>query len=83
LFQRIKNNKTLFWFLNLSQSFLFCLIHTLVTDAVIAKIAIGLYVFTISVYFGWLNNKFNSILPSWMIHWMNGIQTLLFAYGFI
>jgi len=79
----IKRKKKLFWILNIFQAFLFGFIHTYATNGLASKISLGIYAFLLSVYFGWLNNKFNSFLPSWIIHWMNGLQTLLYAYGLI
>ena len=75
----IKSKKILFWLLNSSQALIFCYIHSLFVDELISKIVFGGYVFILSIYFGWLNRKFNSLLPSWIIHWMNGILAIILA----
>ena len=75
-----KKNKNIFWFINFSQAILFTAIHILFVDGLMNKLIFGLYVLLISIYFGWLNRKFDSIIPSSIIHWMNGIQALIIAY---
>ena len=79
LIKVIQRNNFIFWGLNIVQAFLFSLIHYYLANELSNKIAFGIYVFIISVYFGWLNRKFNSVIPSWTIHWMNGLQTLIIA----
>ena len=79
LIKEIKSKKILFWLLNISQALIFCYIHSLFVDELISKIVFGGYVFILSIYFGWLNRKFNSLLPSWIIHWMNGILAIILA----
>ncbi len=80
LIKSIKENNQTFWILNLTQAVVFSLIHAFFMDSLRGKIAFGTFVFALSIYFGWLNRKFNSILPSFIIHWMNGLQTLIFFY---
>jgi len=80
LIKSIKEKNQTFWILNLTQAFVFTLIHVLFQDNLTGRLAIGIYGFALSVYFGWLNRKFNSILPSFIIHWMNGLQTLILFY---
>ena len=75
----IKSNHTYFWILNIVQAFLFSFIHYSFANEMTSKIVLGIYAFVLSVYCGWLNRKFNSIIPSWTIHWMNGLQTLIIA----
>lgn len=79
LFKVFKSNNLIFWGLNIVQAFLFSLIHYYFAQELTNKIVFGVYVFVLSVYFGWLNRKFNSLIPSWTIHWMNGLQTLIIA----
>jgi hypothetical protein len=79
LIKVIQRNSFIFWGLNIVQAFLFSLIHYYLANELSDKIAFGIYVFVLSAYFGWLNRKFNSVIPSWTIHWMNGLQTLLIA----
>ncbi len=81
LIKSFKENNKVFWILNLGQAILFGFIHTFVADNWNGKIAIGIYAFAFSIYVGWLNRKFNSILPSWIIHWMNGLHSLIFIYN--
>ena len=80
LIPEIKNDKKLFWQINLGQAIIFTGIHILFVDGLTNKLIFGLYVLLISIYFGWLNRKFNSIIPSWTIHWMNGIQVILLTH---
>ena len=80
LIKKIKNNTIFFWILNITQSLIFSYIHSLFVDELISKIVFVAYVFVLSIYFGWLNRKFNSLIPSWIIHWMNGILALILAY---
>ena len=82
LFKVFKSNYLTFWGLNVVQAFLFSLIHYYLAHELTNKIVFGVYVFVLSVYFGWLNKKFNSLIPSWTIHWMNGLQTLVIASAF-
>jgi len=79
LFEVFKSNNLIFWGLNIIQAFLFSLIHYFFAHELTNQIVFGIYVFVISVYFGWLNRKFNSLIPSWTIHWMNGLQTLILS----
>jgi membrane protease YdiL (CAAX protease family) len=79
LIKVIQSNNVIFWCLNIVQAFLFSLIHYYIAHELTSKIIFGIYVFILSVYFGWLNRKFNSIIPSWTIHWMNGLQTLIIS----
>ena len=79
LIKEIRSNNLIFWSLNIVQAFLFSFIHYHFAHELTSKIIFGIYVFVLSVYFGWVNRKFNSIIPSWTIHWMNGLQTLLIA----
>jgi membrane protease YdiL (CAAX protease family) len=82
LFKDFKRNNLFFWGLNFIQAFLFSLIHYYIADDLTSRIVFTVYVFFLSVYFGWLNRKFNSLIPSWTIHWMNGLQTLIMAIIF-
>lgn len=77
LIKVIQRNSFIFWGLNIVQAFLFSLIHYYFVNELSGKIVFGIYVFVLSAYFGLLNRKFNSVIPSWTIHWMNGLQTLL------
>jgi membrane protease YdiL (CAAX protease family) len=79
LIKDIQSNNLIFWSLNIVQAFLFSFIHYHFAHELTCKIVFGIYVFVLSVYFGWVNRKFDSIIPSWTIHWMNGLQTLLIA----
>lgn len=79
LIKNIQSNNLIFWLLNIVQAFLFSLIHYYLAHELTSKIIFEIYVFVLTLYFGWLNRKFNSIIPSWTIHWLNGLQTLLLA----
>lgn len=79
LIKNVQSNKFIFWSLNVIQAFLFSLIHYYIANDVTDQIIFTIYVFVLSIYFGWLNRKLNSIIPSWTIHWMNGLQTLIIA----
>jgi len=80
LVKDFKTDYLLFWKLNIGQALFFSLIHSLFNDDLTSKIVLGSFTFISSIYFGWLNRKFDSLLPSWIIHWMNGIQILIIAY---
>jgi hypothetical protein len=75
----IKQNKILFWVLNFVQAFLFSIVHYFIAQDLTNKVVFAVYVFAAAFYFGWLNRKFDSLLPGWTIHWLNGLQTLLMA----
>ncbi len=79
LIKDISSNKTLFWTINIIQGLLFGLIHYYIGFDVANPFVFAVYVFVLSVYFGWVNRKFNSLIPGWTIHMMNGIQTLVIA----
>jgi membrane protease YdiL (CAAX protease family) len=80
LIKDFKIDNVYFWLANICQALVFSFIHASIPDNLISKIMLGCYAFALSIYFGWLNRKFNSILPSWIIHWMNGLQTIIFTY---
>lgn len=80
LINEIKKRKELFWVLNISQAILFSFIHSLFVDELIDKIVFTSYVFIFSVYAGWINHKFNSLLPSWLVHWMNGLLSFYYIF---
>lgn len=80
LINEIKKRIKLFWVLNLLQAVLFSFIHSLFVDVLIDKIVFTSYVFIFSVYAGWINHKFNSLLPSWLIHWMNGLLNFYYIF---
>lgn len=77
LIKEITINNLHFWLFNITQALIFSIIHSLFVEQSLSKIVFGAYVFTISLYMGWLNRKFDSLLPSWIIHWMNGLQALI------
>jgi len=77
LIPEFKNSKNLFWRINIIQAVIFTTIHILFVEGLMNKLIFGLYALLISIYFGWLNRKFDSIIPSSIIHWMNGIQVIL------
>ena len=81
LIKSLNQNNKLFWLLNIAQAIIFSFIHTTFVDELNSKIVFGSYVFVLSVYFAWLNRKFNSILPSFIVHWMNGLGTFIFTYN--
>ncbi len=76
----IKSNKWAFWITNVMQAALFAYIHSLFTEDISSKIIFGAYAFVFSVFGGWLNNKYNSLLPSILMHWGNGIQEFFFLF---
>ena len=74
----IKNNKTVFWILNILQASIFSYIHSFGFTDITLKISFTLYVFIFSILSGWINRKYNSLLPSWIIHQANGLQHFFF-----
>jgi membrane protease YdiL (CAAX protease family) len=80
LVDNIRNNNKLFWILNFAQAALFCLIHSTFVHELTGKLVFTTYAFFIAFLMGWLNRKYNSILPSWLIHWCNGILNFFFIF---
>ena len=80
LIKVIQKNNIIFWLLNILQSVIFSYIHTLFVEELEVKIIFGSYVFVLSICFAWMNRKFNSVLPSTIVHWMNGLQAIVFVY---
>lgn len=76
----IKNNTIAFWLSNVFQAVLFGFIHSYFVDGFYNKIIFTVYVILISIIMGLLNRKYNSLLPSCLIHWMNGIHNFIFIY---
>ncbi|GEM_PF-2238769 len=77
--QYINSNARLFWFFNILQGLAFGLIHWLFIDFTF-KSAFFAYALILSVTMGWFNRKYKSLIPSFLIHWLNGIQSLIFLY---
>lgn len=80
LIKEIKENNSLFWLLNFAQAALFALIHSFFIDEIIEKLVFTSYVFVFSVLVGWLNRKYSSLFPSWLIHLGNGLQNFIFIF---
>jgi len=80
LIKEVKENNYWFWLLNFTQAALFAFIHSLFNDEIIGKLVFTGYIFVFTVLAGWLNRKFNSMLPSWLIHLGNGIQNFFFIF---
>lgn len=80
LIKEIKENNSLFCLLNFAQAALFALIHSFFNDEIIEKLVFTSYVFVFSVLVGWLNRKYSSLFPSWLIHLGNGLQNFIFIF---
>jgi membrane protease YdiL (CAAX protease family) len=80
LMGNIRNDNKLFWILNFVQATVFSMIHSLMVDDLTGKLVFTTYVFCFSIFVGWLNRKFNSILPGYLIHWCNGILRFIFLF---
>ncbi len=78
LIKDVKSDFKTFWFINILQSILFGIIHSLFVDEVLIKIAFFFYAFTLSIIMGLINKKYDSLLPSWLIHFANGFQNFIF-----
>jgi membrane protease YdiL (CAAX protease family) len=82
-FLRIKyidKNKVLFWTANIFQALLFGFIHYQFVIENPGKYLFLCYVVLLSIFMGWANRKYSSLTPSFLIHWLNGVQTILFVY---
>lgn len=79
LVKEVNSSNAAFWVLNSVQAFLFSSIHFYFVIESDGRFIFGIYVFILSLFLGWMNRKFNSIVPSWIIHWINGLQTLVIA----
>ncbi|HAF28699.1 MAG TPA: hypothetical protein DCG75_06585 [Bacteroidales bacterium] len=80
LIEDIRMNKSVFWWLNLLQAIMFSLIHSFFVEELSSKLVFTSYVFLFSIFAGWINKKYNSLLPSWIIHWANGILNFLYVF---
>lgn len=80
LMDGIKGNKWVFWIANVIQAILYSWIHSFFIDEISGKIIFTAYVFAFSIFAGWLNNKYNSLLPSFLLHWGNGIHEFFFVF---
>jgi membrane protease YdiL (CAAX protease family) len=66
------NNKA-FWRANLAQAVLFTSIHALIPMPLLPRLLFVVFVLFWSILSAWLNRKAGSLLPSWILHWTNGI----------
>jgi len=68
LADKIGNNHKRFWIANFSQALIFTSLHTLTPLPIIYRIIVAIFTFCLSLLWGILNRKFNSLFPSWIIH---------------
>ena len=68
LSDKIKNNPKRFWIANFSQSLIFTSLHAIAPLPIIHRIIVVIFTFCLSLLWGVLNRKFNSLFPSWIIH---------------
>ena len=68
LSDKIKNNPKRFWIANFSQSLIFTSLHAIAPLPIIHRIIVVIFIFCLSLLWGVLNRKFNSLFPSWIIH---------------
>lgn len=80
LIESIRRDKRIFWWLNLLQAVIFSLIHSFFVEELTSKLVFTCYVFLFSIFAGWINRKYNSLFPSWIIHWANGILNFIYIY---
>ena len=80
LIKGIKENNVRFWLLNFVQAILFASIHSLFNENNFGNFVFTIDVFIFSIFIGWLNRRFNSLLPSWLLHFGNGIQNFFFIF---
>jgi len=71
-------NAKAFWGANLAQAILFTGIHAMIPMPLLIKLLFILFLFCMSVYLGWVNRKFKSLMPSWILHWTDGILSVWF-----
>ncbi len=69
----VSKNVQVFWLANIAQSACFATLHAFVPVHPNFRLPFIIYAFILSIAFGWLNRKFNSLMPSWVIHCTNGV----------
>jgi membrane protease YdiL (CAAX protease family) len=78
LSKTVSGDKRTFWAANVTQTLIFTSLHALIPMALGPKIVLILFVVTISILYGILNRRFQSLLPSAILHSTNGlIQNLM------
>src|ERR1035437_4627720 len=80
LIDDVRNNNKIFWVSNFAQATVFSIIHCGMVEGLTSKLVFTSYVFCFSIFVGWLNRKYNSILPSWLIHWCNSFLHFFFIF---
>jgi membrane protease YdiL (CAAX protease family) len=73
LSKTVSRDKKVFWAANVIQTLIFTSLHGLIPMPLGAKIVLILFVVTISILYGLLNRKFQSLLPSAILHSTNGL----------
>lgn len=73
----IKKDLRIFWAANIFQAAVFAFLHALIPVSVFHRLVLSLYIFSLSLVFGVLNRKFDSLFPSWIIHSTSGIFSLI------
>jgi len=80
LLKEIKTNNLLFWIFNILQSIIFATIHYFFMDTPDSRIIFFVIVFLLSIIFGVMNKKCSSLLPSFLIHWLNGLLDIFILF---
>jgi membrane protease YdiL (CAAX protease family) len=64
-----------FWSANIAQAIFFTGIHALIPMPLLPRLLFIVFVLCWSFAIPWLNRKVGSLLPSWILHWTNGLLT--------
>jgi len=73
LSRTISSSRKLFWTMNIFQAAVFTFLHALIPMPLTVRLVFCIFVFLFSITIGLLNQRFNSLFPSWLIHSTNGI----------
>lgn len=78
-FPRIRESARAFWAVNVMQALMFALVHASLPKPDPFRAALALYALFAALLWGWLNRRFNSLLPSWALHASSGLYHMLFG----
>ena len=73
----IRGRSTAFWIMNSVQSVAFALVHASIPNPPAFQITLSIFAFALAFLYGWLNRRFNSLVPSWTLHASNGLYHMI------
>jgi membrane protease YdiL (CAAX protease family) len=73
LSQTLKNDEKTWWTVNILQAAVFTTLHALIPMPLLTKLVFIGFVFGLSIAYGLLNRRFQSLLPSAILHGTNGL----------